>query len=98
MSYTIRNIRPSVLHIPDAAMRLESGQAVVVAMLTPQMGPLVEAQAIEVVTSDLPTLTPAVAAPQMDVPPPPLDAPVPKRGGKAAPVLPERTETADDHQ
>ena len=41
MSYTIRNIRPSVLHIPDAALRLESGQAAVVTTLSPQMGELV---------------------------------------------------------
>ena len=91
MSYTIRNIRPSVLHIPDADLRLDSGQAVVVAMLTPQMGALVDAQAIEVVTSDLPTLTPAVAAPLLDVPPPPSDAPAPKRGGKTTSAKPEGT-------
>jgi hypothetical protein len=94
MHYTIRNSRPSVLHIPDAALRLEPGQTVGVTALSPQMEMLVGAGALEVVVSQA---TPPTA-------PEPLPAAKParegKRGGRTstAPTLPVVTETDDDAQ
>lgn len=63
MSYTIRNIRPSVLHIPDAGLRLDSGQTAVVASLTPQMEMLVSERALEAFSSDPTPPAPVVTAP-----------------------------------
>jgi len=98
MSYTIRNIRPTVLHIPDADLRLESGQVAVVATLSPQMGELVALQAIEVVASDLPRIVPDVVTALPEAPPPPADPPVPKRGGRAAAAPSTETEASHDDQ
>lgn len=60
MSYTIRNIRPSVLHIPDAGLRLDSGQTAVVVSLTPQMETLVTERALEAFSRDPTPPAPAV--------------------------------------
>ncbi|HOS44731.1 MAG TPA: hypothetical protein PK794_13665 [Armatimonadota bacterium] len=98
MSYTIRNIRPSVLYIPDAALRLESGQAAVVTTLSPQMGELVALRAIEVVANDLPRIAPAVASTVPDAPPPPAESPVTKRGGRAAATPSSEPEASHDDQ
>ena len=66
MPYTIRNARPSVLHIPDAGVRLEAGQTTVVTALTPQMGSLLTARVLEVVTSDVPSSVPVVTPSSLD--------------------------------
>lgn len=52
MRYTIQNTRPSVLHIPDAALRLAPGEIRGVETLTPQMGVLLASQALTVVVSE----------------------------------------------
>ena len=49
MSYIIRNIRPSVVHIPDAGLRLDSGETAIVETLTPQMDELLADRALEVI-------------------------------------------------
>lgn len=72
MAYTIRNVRPSVLHIVDADLRLESGQTAVVPALTPQMQSLLTLRALEVVTHDGPS-APMIAPPAPEVPPPASD-------------------------
>jgi len=86
MSYTIRNIRPSVLHIPDAGQRLDSGQIAIVETLSPQMLSLLEERALEVVAHD-----PAPPAPPVAVPSKP--AAEEKKSGKAAT---KATEAGDD--
>ena len=50
MRYILRNLRPSVVLVPDAALRLEVGQTVTVHVLTPQLRGLLMARALEVVT------------------------------------------------
>jgi len=52
MSYVIRNIRPSVIHIPDAGLRLESGQTAIIETLSPQMEELLAQRALEAISSD----------------------------------------------
>ncbi len=90
MHYTIRNGRPAVLHIPDAAVRLEPGQTIGVNALSAQMEALVGVGALEVVASDpIPPAAPEpVAKPAREG----------KRGGRTstAPTLPVVTETDDD--
>jgi len=92
MRYTIRNLRPSVLHIPDAALRLTPGQTTVVGNLTSQMGALVAAQALEVVVAD--PIPPAPPVPTVPIQPTGEE----KRGRKpsAAPTLPVTMEPAHD--
>lgn len=68
MSYTIRKIRPSVLHIPDSGLRLDSGQTASVETLSPQMLSLLEERALEAISHDPAPPTPAVGAPQKPVP------------------------------
>ncbi len=91
MHYTIRNSRLSVLHIPDAAVRLEPGQTIGVDTLSPQMEVLVGVGALEVVASD--PISPA--APPTAISKPGREG---KRGGKpsTAPTLPTVTEIDDD--
>jgi len=74
MSYTIRNIQPSVLFVPDAGLRLESGQTAVVTALTPQMQSLLTLRALEVVTHEGPSSAPVVTPPAPEGPPPPAAA------------------------
>ncbi len=93
MSYTIRNIQPSVLFVPDAGLRLESGQTAVVDMLTPQMQSLLTLRALEVVMPEGPPAAPVVTPPAPDGPPPPVSAaamPVPEQ----APAAPTTSEPA----
>lgn len=52
MSYVIRNIRPSIIHIPDADLRLDSGQTAIVNELSPQMQELLVNRALEAISSD----------------------------------------------
>jgi len=52
MSYVIRNIRPSIIHIPDAGLRLDSGETVVVETLSLQMQELLANRALEAISSD----------------------------------------------
>lgn len=52
MSYVLRNIRPSVIHIPDAGLRLDSGQTAIVDTLSPQMDALLANRALEAISSD----------------------------------------------
>ena len=52
MSYVIRNIHPTVLYLPDAGLRLESGQTAVVETLSPQMEELLANRALEAISSD----------------------------------------------
>lgn len=93
MSYTIRNIRPSVLHIPDAGVRLEPGQTAAVETLSPQMAELLESQTLVAVSSDP---TPPQAPSTVDTPVASIAPVVPekkpgKTGGTAA-----KPETRDD--
>jgi hypothetical protein len=62
MNFTIRNIRPSVLHIPDSGLRLDSGETAVVEMLSPQMEVLVANQALVFLAASEPD-SPAVIVP-----------------------------------
>ena len=71
MSYTIRNIQPSVLFVPDAGLRLEFGQTAVVHTLTSQMQSLLTLNALEVVSHEGPSSAPVVTPPAPDGPPPP---------------------------
>jgi len=78
MSYTIRNIQPSVLFVPAAALRLESGQTAVVHTLTSQMQSLLTLHALEVVSYEGPSSAPVVTPPSPEGPPPPdLDVAAP---------------------
>lgn len=52
MRYILRNVRPSVVQIPDAGLRLEAGQRVTVEMLSPQTEELLAQRALEVVSTD----------------------------------------------
>jgi hypothetical protein len=52
MSYVIRNIHPSVIHIPDVGLRLDSGQTAIVETLSPQMQELLANRALEAISSD----------------------------------------------
>ena len=52
MSYVIRNIRPSVIYLPDAGLRLDSGETTVVETLSPQMQELLANQALEAISSE----------------------------------------------
>jgi len=52
MRYTLRNMRPSVVQIPDAGLRLDAGQTVTVEMLSPQTEDLLAQRALEVITSE----------------------------------------------
>ena len=66
MRYTIRNVQPSVLFIPDADLRLDAGQTAVVATLTPQMASLLAISVLEVVANDVPASVPVVTPPSLD--------------------------------
>jgi hypothetical protein len=66
MSFTIRNIRPSVLHIPDSGLRLDSGETAVVEMLSPQMEVLVANQALVFLAASEPD-SPAVIVPVAEI-------------------------------
>jgi hypothetical protein len=87
VSYTIRNIRPSVLHIPDSGLRLDSGQTASVETLSPQMLALLEARALEAISHDPAPPTPPIAAPQKP-------APDEKKSGKTGSA--SKTEAHDD--
>ncbi|HEY3415636.1 MAG TPA: hypothetical protein VGM23_02015 [Armatimonadota bacterium] len=83
MHYTIRNIRPSVLLIPDAGLRLDAGQTAVVGTLSPQMAALLAHRVLEVVARD-----PLPPTPVEETPAPPVaSTPV-----EESPVVPEMTE------
>ena len=82
MSYVIRNIRPSVLHIPDADVRLDSGETAIVESLSPLMEELLANRALEAISSDPdpPVATPAVEATPL----------TPGATEPAIPVVPEK--------
>ena len=89
MRYILRNLRPSVVLVPDAALRLEAGQTVTVSALTPQLRGLLAVRALEVVTP--PT---ALRPPKPSTKPRTEE----RRGGKrTAPSRPV-TEASDDAQ
>jgi len=77
MSYVIRNIRPSILHLPDAGLRLDSGQTAVVETLSPQMEELLANRALEAISSDP---DPPVAPPSVEEEPVPAEATVETEG------------------
>lgn len=52
MSYVIRNIRPSIILIPDAGLRLDSGETAIVETLSSQMQELLANRALEAISSD----------------------------------------------
>ena len=87
MSFTIRNVRPSVLHIPDSGLRLDSGQTASVETLSPQMLALLEERALEAISHDPAPSTPPVVAPQKP-------APEEKKSGKASST--PKAEAQDD--
>ena len=107
MSYVIRNIRPSIIYLPDAGLRLDSGQTTVVETLSPQMQELLANQALEAISSDPDSPAAPVPAPVGEAPatadtsaespaPVPIDAvpvatPVDE---SAAPVAPPVDESA----
>lgn len=78
MPMTIRNRRPSILYIPDAAVRLDPDGTTTVLAVTPQIQALLARQVLEVIQS---TSTPAV-------PPSPVPASPPKKSGRMAPKEP----------
>ena len=84
MPYKLGNRRPSVLHIPDAGLRLEPGGTTTVPTLTPQLQGLLAMQAVEIVT-DEPVSKPAPA---------PARVPMVRKGSKTAPAVVK--EPADD--
>ena len=104
MRYTIRNVQPSVLFIPDAGLRLKAGQTAIVGALTPQMGALLVIHALEVVAKDVPAAVPVVTPTVSDEPTPaafsvPEDhSPEAKRSGRKAAAPLVTLETHDDAQ
>ncbi len=95
MAYTVRNIQPSVLFIPDAGLRLASGQTAVVDTLTPQMQSLLTLRVLEVATHAGPSSTPVVTPPlalDVAVPTPaePLPAETPADSSVAMPPVEEK--------
>lgn len=82
MPYTIRNDRPSVLHIPDASIRLAPAGTATVPALTPQLQGLLARQAI--------SLVPHAPAPA----PATTKTPAGKKGGRTAAAAVK--EPADD--
>jgi hypothetical protein len=98
MSYVIRNIRPSVIYLPDAGLRLDSGQTTVVETLSPQMQELLANQALEAISSDPDPPAPVEEAPtaadtstESPAPVPVEDVPVaPPVEESAAPVVTEK--------
>ena len=104
MRYTIRNVQPSVLFIPDAGLRLDAGQTAVVGSLTPQMGSLLAIHALEAVAKDAPESVPVVTPPVSDEPVPaaisvPEDyRPEAKRSGRKTTEPPVTMEPRDDAQ
>jgi len=52
MSYVIRNLHPSVIHIPDARLRLNAGQTAVMETLTPQIETLLVNRTLEIMASN----------------------------------------------
>lgn len=67
MSYVLRNIHPSVIHIPDAGLRLDSGQTAVVESISPQMEELLVNRALEAISTD--PDPPAATVPVDETPP-----------------------------
>jgi len=86
MGYILRNLRPSVVFIPDAALRLEPGQTVTVRALTPQLRGLLAARALAVVTPP--------PAPRPSQPPTPVRPDI-RRGGRRSAASRPITEAAD---
>lgn len=107
MSYVIRNIRPSVIYLPDAGLRLDSGETTVVETLSPQMQELLANQALEAISSEPDPPVAPMPAPVEEAPatvdtfaespsPVPIDAvPVaPPVEESAVPVVPPVEESA----
>jgi len=89
MAYILRNLRPSVVFVPDAALRLAPGDTVTVRALTPQLRGLLTARALEVVTPP--------PAPRLPQPPTPVRSDA-RRGGRRSKTSHAVTEAADDAQ
>lgn len=88
MPYSVRNQRPSPLHIPDAGLRLEPGETVTVAALSPQ---LIQLSALGLVAITAPSPPPAPVPLPSAVPPALPPAPPSRTGHRnAAEVLPPR--------
>lgn len=66
MPYHLRNSRPSPLHIPDAGLRLEPGQQVIVASLTPQLTSLLAIGALALVSTPLAPVPPEMPVTSAD--------------------------------
>jgi hypothetical protein len=92
MSLTIRNIRPSVLHIPDSGLRLDSGETAIVEMLSPQMEVLVANQALVFLAASEPD-SPAVIMPVAEI----STAIEPEIIVESLPEIPVVEETVDDN-
>lgn len=52
MRYVLRNLRPSVVQIPDAGLRLDAGQRLTVETLSPQTEDLLAQRALEVISAE----------------------------------------------
>lgn len=95
MGYVIRNIHPSVIHIPDADMRLDSGQTAIVEALSPQMEALLAQRALEAISDD--PYPPVVPAHTDETPvTPDIPASPGKKGRKSS--APTEPESSDDAQ
>jgi hypothetical protein len=92
MSFTIRNIRPSVLHIPDSGLRLDSGETAIVEMLSPQMEVLVANQALVFLVASDPD-SPAVIVPVAEI----STVTEPEIIVDSLPEIPVVEETVDDN-
>lgn len=87
MSHRIQSLGLSILHIPDAGLRLEPGQQVTVPTLTPQLTHLVARGRVALLA--LPPASPslALAAPEDGPPPlPPAVSPAPPVASATAPA------------
>ena len=89
MAYILRNLRRTVVFVPDAALRLAPGETVTVRALTPQVRGVLAAGVLEVVAPP-----PALRPPAQ---PTPVRQTV-RRGGRRASAPPAVTEAADDAQ
>ena len=103
MAYTIRNRQPSVLFIPDADLRLETGQTAEVAALTPQMASLLSVRMLEVMAHDVTPSAPVVALSASDESAPaassdPDHRPEAKRSGRKTAEPTVTMEPRDDAQ
>jgi hypothetical protein len=94
MRTMIRSLRPSVVHIPDAGLRLEPGQTRAVEVLTPQIEALLAAGALQVVPVAV-APRPAAVEPEPVAPSVVEETPVAPPSADSEPVAPAMEPAAD---